>query len=246
MAFSSANVDSLTMGMQGVAVGAADRCIPFLTNELTGISIKDSQDAYEDLQLENLAHRSPYLDDQMDWEETQTQVINTPDLSPTPAKVNPFLDTKVAAKPYNPFENVKPVIYDFELAAPRLPEEMDIDEWSINHDDHNDTVNNYNNDNNKARVARKRNNRGNQRNNQRQGKGNTTRSNNGGSNGTSNKSQGRTVGYLGNHKITKDSGDQYNNDSRSETRRGGNNHNHNNKSSRRRSNNGNKNRSQRQ
>ncbi|KAK8065871.1 hypothetical protein PG997_012618 [Apiospora hydei] len=244
MSFSSTNIESLTMGMQGVAVAAADRCIPFLTNELTGISINDPQDAYEELHLANLARRSPSLNDEMEWEETQALTIVTPDLpsTPTTAKVNPFLDSKVVAKPYNPFENVKPVIYDFELAAPRLPEAMDIDEWSINHDDQN----NYNN-NNKARLARKRNNRGNQRNNQRQGKGNTTRSNNGGSNGTSNQSHGRAVGYLGNHKITKDSGAQDNNDSRSETRRGGNNHNHNhnNKSSRRRSN-GNKNRSQRQ
>ncbi|KAK7967194.1 uncharacterized protein PG986_001471 [Apiospora aurea] len=245
MSFSSANIESLTMGMQGVAVAAADRCIPFLTNELTGISIDDPQDAYEDLHLENLARRSPSLNDEMEWEETQAQTIVMTDLSSTPttAKVNPFMDSKVVAKPYNPFENVKPVIYDFELAAPRLPEAMDIDEWSINHDDQNNY--NNNNNNNEARLARKRNNRGNQRNNQRQGKGNTTRSNNGGSNGTSNQSHGRAVGYLGNHKITKESGAQGNDEFRSETRRRGNNHNHNSKSSRRRSN-GNKNRSQRQ
>ncbi|KAK8058486.1 hypothetical protein PG994_008934 [Apiospora phragmitis] len=240
MAFSSANVESLTMGMQGVAVGAADRCIPFLANEVTGLNIKDPQDAFDDLLMENLARRSPSLGNEMDWEETHT--INHYETSPIPtttAKVNPFLDAKAVAKPVNPFGDVaavKPVNPFLVPAASRLPEAMDIDDWSINTDDQ---TNNF--ANNKARLAHKRNNRGNQRNNQRQsnsGNGNTTRSHNGGSNGTSNKHNGGgVVGFLDNHTITKAFGSQHNKESRSETRRGGN--------SRRRSN-GNKNRSQRQ
>ncbi|KAK7934711.1 hypothetical protein PG985_000206 [Apiospora marii] len=237
MAFSSANIESISMGLSGVAVGAADRCVPFLNKELTGMSIADSQDAFEELREEQVASRSS---DAMDWELTSEYVVpiipakvnpflgakaaSQPIKPVVTAKVNPFLDAPAVSKPVNPFLS--------QPAASNLPVEMDIDEWSIN---------DQTNTNANTQPARN-----NKRNNQRQskGRGKATKSNKGGSNNASQKHKGGDAGFLGNYKITKPTGGrrQNNDNSNSETRRGGNNNN----SSRRRSNNGNKNRSQRQ
>ncbi|KAK7954314.1 hypothetical protein PG988_015008 [Apiospora saccharicola] len=198
MAFSSANIDSITFGLEGVAVGAADRCVPFLNKEMSSMSIADSQDAFDELREERFACLSQ--SDEMDWEETTEVTIPF-----IPAKVNPFLDAKAVSKPANPVNPFLP-----QPAATSLPVEMEIDEWSINDPD---------NTNANAQPARQRNTRNKQRNNQRQskGSGNTTKSNNGGSNSTSHKPKGPAGGRK----------DHSNNNSNSETRRGGNNQNNN-------------------
>ncbi|KAK6849106.1 hypothetical protein PG995_012939 [Apiospora arundinis] len=74
MAFTSATDLSLALAMGGTAVGAAERCVPFLSKNLTGMTISDGQDAFEDLQQEiQEARQSPYSsDDDMDWEVTST------------------------------------------------------------------------------------------------------------------------------------------------------------------------------
>ncbi|KAK8047134.1 hypothetical protein PG996_015198 [Apiospora saccharicola] len=192
MAFSSANIDSITFGLEGVAVGAADRCVPFLNKEMSSMSIADSQDAFDELREERFACLSQ--SDEMDWEETTEVTIPF-----IPAKVNPFLGAEAASKPVNPFVTAK--VNPFldakavskpanpvnpflpQPAATSLPVEMEIDEWSINDPD---------NTNANAQPARQRNTRNKQRNNQRQskGSGNTTKSNNGGSNSTSHKPKG--------------------------------------------------------
>lgn len=236
MAFSSVNIESISMSLEGVVVGVADRCVPFLTNNLTGMSIVDPQDAFDELHEEQVASR--YCDD-MDWEETSQVTIPF-----IPAKFNPFLGAEAASKPVNPFVTAKvnPCLDAKAVSKPAnpvnpflsqpavssLPVEMDIDEWSINDQT-----------NANAQPARKRDNRNNQPNNQRQSNGR------GNSNSTSHKPNGGAAGFLGNHKVSKSAeARQDNNNSSSETRRGGNNKNNN--SSRQRSNNGNKNHSQRQ
>ncbi|KAK6833175.1 hypothetical protein PG987_007869 [Apiospora arundinis] len=250
MAFTSATDLSLALAMGGTAVGAAERCVPFLSKNLTGMTISDGQDAFEDLQQEiQEARQSPYSsDDDMDWE------------------VNPFADASTVAKPANPFEGagaankpVNPFLPSPEPAATCLPASMDIDEWSIT--DHNLAK--------KQRLALKRQQRcqgksGNDGNNHNAGpKGASAkhiggrapeprncasaRSNGGRANNNKYKSSGAAnkpngggaVGFLGNHQVTKAPAAHQNHDgSGQETRRGGN---HKNNNSRRRSQ-GNKNR----
>lgn len=110
MAFSSVNMDSLTRAMQGTAFGAAERCVPFVTNQFSGLTISDGQSAFEDLRQETLDARGQYssTEDEMDWEPSGPAILF--DFN-TVRKINPFADTPAVSKPFDPFNGKGTELY---------------------------------------------------------------------------------------------------------------------------------------